>query len=65
MDSARRQLQRLGAVALCGLLLLSGLTGCTTTQEKAARKQAESKRILERHERKREKRQAKRKEKAG
>jgi hypothetical protein len=55
----------LGAVALCGLLIVSGLAGCTTTQEKAARKQAESKRILERHERKREKRQAKRKEKAG
>jgi hypothetical protein len=63
--SARRQLQRLGAVVLCGLLIVSGLAGCTTTQEEAARKQAESKRILERHERKREKRQAKRKEKAG
>lgn len=65
MRSARRQLQRLGAVVLCGLLIVSGLAGCTTTQEKAARKQAESKRILERHEHEREKRQAKRKEKAG
>ncbi len=64
MRSARRQLARLGVVAICGLLLVSGLAGCTTTQERAARKQAESKRILERHERKRERRQAKRKEKA-
>ena len=65
MRSARRQLQRLGTVALCGLLLVSGLAGCTTTQERAARKQAESKRILERHERKRERRQATRKGKSG
>lgn len=65
MRSARCQLQRLGAVALCGLLLVSGLAGCTTTQEKATRKQAESKRILERHERKRERRQAKRKGESG
>jgi hypothetical protein len=63
--SASRQPKRLGAIALCGLLLASGLPGCTTTQETAARKQAESKRILERHERKREQRREKRKEKTG
>jgi hypothetical protein len=55
----------LGAVALCALLLASGLAGCTTTQERATRKQAESKRILERHERKRERRQATRRGKSG
>jgi uncharacterized lipoprotein len=38
---------RMGALAICGLLLLIGLAGCSTTQEKAARQQAQSKRILE------------------
>jgi hypothetical protein len=34
-------------IAVCGLLLAGALAGCATTQETAARKQAESKRILE------------------
>jgi uncharacterized lipoprotein len=38
---------RLGVFAVCGLLLVAGLTGCSTTQEKAAQQQARSKRILE------------------
>jgi succinate dehydrogenase/fumarate reductase flavoprotein subunit len=65
VHSARRQLKRSGAAALCGLLVSGALAGCTTTQETAARKQAESKRILERHERKRERRQARREKGAG
>jgi len=63
--SASRNARRLAVLATCGPLLLGGLSGCTTTQEEAARKQAESKRILERHERKREWRQATRKGKSG
>jgi uncharacterized lipoprotein len=39
-------------LAVCGLLLAAALSGCTTTQETAARKQAESKRILEAREHK-------------
>jgi hypothetical protein len=38
---------RAGLLAVCGLLLVGAMTGCTTTQEKAARQQARSKRILE------------------
>ncbi|MGC1852742.1 MAG: hypothetical protein WA687_09935 [Solirubrobacterales bacterium] len=41
----------LALLAVCGLLLLGALPGCATTQETAARKQAESKRILEARER--------------
>jgi len=48
----------LALLAACGLLLLGGLSGCATTQETAAKKQAESKRILEARE-KRQKRRAK------
>ena len=47
MRSARRCILRLGALAVCGLLLVGAFAGCSTTQEKAARQQAESKRILE------------------
>lgn len=47
MPSASRHLTRL-AVALCGgALLLGAASGCSTTQDKAAAKQAESERILE------------------
>ena len=55
MPSARpRHSARLGLLVVCGLLLAgTALSGCTTTQEKAARKQAESKRILEAREHKR------------
>jgi hypothetical protein len=38
---------RLGVLAVCGLLLAGVFAGCSTTQEKAARQQAQSKRILE------------------
>jgi outer membrane lipoprotein-sorting protein len=34
-------------LAVCGLMLLATLSGCTTTQETAARVQARSKRILD------------------
>jgi hypothetical protein len=38
------------------LLLLGAMPGCATTQETAAKKQAESKRILEAREKRQEKR---------
>ena len=47
MRSASRQISRMGVLAVCGLLLLAGLVGCSTTQEKAAQQQARSKHILE------------------
>jgi hypothetical protein len=34
-------------LAICALLLTGVASGCTTTQEKAARQQAQSKHILE------------------
>jgi hypothetical protein len=43
-------------LAACGLLLPGALSGCATTQETAARKQAESKRILEAREKRQKKR---------
>jgi len=45
--SASRQISRLGILAVCGLLLAGAFAGCSTTQEKAAQQQAQSKRILE------------------
>lgn len=42
----RRFVARLAALAACGALLLGAGSGCSTTQETAALKQAESKRIL-------------------
>ncbi len=57
MLSVSRQLSRLGVLATCAALLTGALAGCTTTQEKAAIQQAESKRILEaRAERQKERR---------
>jgi hypothetical protein len=47
-----------GLLAVCVLLLPGALSGCATTQETAAKKQAESKRILEARE-KRQSRQSK------
>jgi hypothetical protein len=45
-------------LALCGLFLLGGLAGCSTTQEKAEIQQARAKRILEtRDERRKKKRE--------
>ena len=55
MPSARRAPQ-LAVLAACGAIGAGALTGCETTQEKAAAQQAESARIL----RARAKRQAKR-----
>jgi hypothetical protein len=43
-------------LALCVLLLLGTIAGCATTQETAARKQAQSKRILEAREKRKERR---------
>jgi hypothetical protein len=45
--SARHPIFRAGLLAVCGVLLVAALGGCTTTQETAALKQAQSKRILE------------------
>jgi hypothetical protein len=47
----------LGLLAVCCLLLAGALTGCTTTQDTAARRQAESKRFLEKREARRDRRQ--------
>jgi hypothetical protein len=52
--SVSRYIPRAGVLAVCALLIAGALTGCTTTQEKAARQQARSKRILEARERKHE-----------
>jgi len=59
--SARRPMSRAGLIAVCVLLLAGAPGGCATTQETAARKQAESKRILEKRELKRKHRQTGRK----
>jgi hypothetical protein len=48
VPSASRHIPRACLLAICGLLLVGGISGCTTTQDTAAQKQAESKRILER-----------------
>ena len=47
MPSARPALVRSAAIAACACLLAGGAAGCSTTQEKAERQRAESKRILE------------------
>jgi hypothetical protein len=55
--SAQRNSARLvGLLAACGLLLLGAMSGCATTQDTAAKKQAESKRILEAREKRQDKR---------
>jgi hypothetical protein len=46
VPSVRRHLIRAALVGTCLLLTATALAGCATTQETAARKQAESKRIL-------------------
>ena len=60
MRSVSRHISRVGVLAVCGLLLVGAFAGCSTTQEKAARQQAQSKRILEA----REKRQKQKKSKS-
>jgi len=54
--SARPGTYRLAAMAALVLLLAFSASGCETTQDKAAAKQAESKRILEKREEKRQER---------
>jgi hypothetical protein len=51
--SASRPIVHACLLAVCGLVLVATLAGCTTTQETAALKQAQSKRILKRREHKR------------
>jgi hypothetical protein len=46
VPSARRHLTRAAVLATCLLLAVTALAGCATTQDTAARKQAESRRIL-------------------
>lgn len=45
-----------GLLAVCGALLLGATSGCATTQDTAAEKQAESRRILDARERKQDRR---------
>ncbi len=52
----RHSARLVGLLAACGLLLLGAMSGCATTQETAAKQQAESKRILEAREKRQEKR---------
>ena len=47
MPSVSPRTPRLGAVAVCGLLLLGAAAGCSTTQEKAEIQQAQAKHILD------------------
>jgi hypothetical protein len=55
--SVSPRISRIGLLAVCGLLMLGAIAGCSTTQDTAARKQAESKRILERRAHKQAKKQ--------
>ena len=57
MPSASRHILHAALLAVCGLLLLAGVSGCATTQDTAAQKQAESRRILERRAHKQAKKQ--------
>ncbi len=47
MPSVSRHSARFGVLAACGLLLTGAAAGCSTTQEKAEKQQAQSKHILE------------------
>lgn len=58
--SCRRQL---AVLTLSALLVVGGLGGCSTTQEKAAAHRAESERILEAREKRQEKKKQERKDK--
>jgi len=55
-----RHILRAEVLAVCGLLLVGAISGCTTTQDTAARKQTQSKRILERRDHRQKHRQAER-----
>lgn len=59
----KRLLPRLAVAGCAGALLLGSLAGCETTQEKAAKHQAEAQQILDaRAKRQAQKRKAKRKD---
>ena len=60
MRSVSRRIFSAGLLVVCGLLTAGAISGCTTTQETAELKQAESKRILERRDHKQKHRQAER-----
>jgi hypothetical protein len=47
VPSVSRQITRLCALGACAALLVGAASGCSTTQEKASRQQAQSKHILE------------------
>lgn len=47
MPSVSRHSTRFGVLAACGLLLTGAAAGCSTTQEKAEKQQAQSRHILE------------------
>ena len=53
MPSAKRN--QLAVLALAGSLVAAGLTGCETTQEKAAAHRAEAERILKAREQRQQK----------
>jgi Ni/Co efflux regulator RcnB len=60
VPSVSHRLTRLGALVACAALLASAAAGCSTTQEKAERQQAQSKHILEaRAERQKQKKRGK------
>jgi hypothetical protein len=61
VPSASRGRHRTGLVAICVLLPAVPLSGCTTTQDTAAERQAESKRILDKREQRQKQRKADRK----
>ena len=65
MPSVSRQLSRLAVLAACAALLVGALAGCTTTQEKAAAHQAESKRILDARAKRQERRKHDKQQKDG
>ena len=56
MPSASRRIARALALACCLALLAGAASGCMTTQEKAALRQAEAKRILKARELRRQRR---------
>lgn len=60
MPSARRKGQ-LAVLVLGGIVAVTGLTGCETTQEKAAAHREEAARILEAREKRQQKKQQERK----
>ncbi len=59
MRSASPYISRVGILAVCGLLLVGAFAGCSTTQEKAAKQQAQSKRILEAREQRQKRKKSK------